>query len=139
MARQRLSVVPFSLGRYATLLPRLAELNRGVGWVYAVREDGTPLIKIGYSANLPARVRQLRVQFHVPLTLLASVHVTSYVTKVERWIYTHLDTQRIEREWFYISMDQEILVALVHQAHYAIVEQYWLEAQNQHRRSHYAF
>jgi hypothetical protein len=53
------------------------------GWIYAVREDNTPLVKIGYTHWVQNRLYGLRSRLKVPLTLLASVYVARDVPQVE--------------------------------------------------------
>jgi len=88
------------------------------GWIYAVQEDETPLVKIGYSKHydVQCRVKALSRQFKVPLTLVAAVHIRQWVVKVERYIHWTLRASRIEGEWFYLDINQAILDNLAEQA-----------------------
>jgi T5orf172 domain len=50
--------------------------QRHGGWIYAAREGKTPLVKIGVTACVEARMKTLRSQFGCPFTLLGAVQVT---------------------------------------------------------------
>ena len=91
------------------------------GWIYAVREEGTPLIKIGYSSAVASRVADLRTQLRVPLTLVAAIHVEQDVSRIERTIHSSLASARIQGEWFYLHISQDRLAALVEQARTTLV------------------
>jgi Meiotically up-regulated gene 113 len=66
------------------------------GWIYAVREEGTPLVKIGYTSVVTMRLAELKTQYRVPLTLLATVHVERWVSRIERTIHSILASARIQ-------------------------------------------
>jgi T5orf172 domain len=90
------------------------------GVIYAAREDGTPLIKIGYSTDLPRRLKELPREYHAAVTLLAAVPVVCCGLRVERWIHQALAGARLESEWFYCHMDVPTLTTLVQQAMVAL-------------------
>jgi T5orf172 domain len=91
--------------------------QRHGGWIYAAREGKTPLVKIGVTACVEARMKTLRSQFGCPFTLLGAVQVTyRYPWTVEFKVHRLLRAQHIEREWFYLHMDQQWLESLVRQA-----------------------
>jgi T5orf172 domain len=84
------------------------------GWIYAAREDDTPLVKIGYTRRTP-RERLYRLRREVrpsTITLVAAVQVESGALFVEQGIHTILRPQHIQGEWFYISMTQPLLESL---------------------------
>jgi hypothetical protein len=83
------------------------------GWIYAAQEDGTPLVKIGCSTNLKKRLAELRCQFRTPMTLIAAAQVECCALGIERLVHTSLAAARIEREWFYLSVNQALLERLV--------------------------
>jgi hypothetical protein len=88
------------------------------GWIYAAREEGSPLIKIGYTQNhVRYRIQGLRREFKAAVILIAATHVRDYVYQVERRVHTLLAAQRITGEWFYLHMSQQALDALVAQAY----------------------
>lgn len=97
----------------------------GPGWIYAVQEDGTPLVKIGYTREyfINKRMANLWGQFRVPVTLIAAVYVEAEVFHVERQLHRMLAASRIEREWFYLYMNQTTLESLVNKAMYLLTEQ----------------
>ena len=87
------------------------------GWIYAIREVGTPLIKIGCTANLVRyRLQSLRWQFKIPLETIAQVLVRYRAVQVEHRIHHLLAAERIQGEWFYLHMTQDTLQCLVTQA-----------------------
>jgi hypothetical protein len=94
------------------------------GWIYAVQEDGTPLVKIGYTGNHPeARLPALKYEWKGSLTIIGSVYVPACVTKVERRIHVLLAAEHIEREWFYLHMNQPVLMALAQKAFTFVMEE----------------
>ena len=87
------------------------------GWIYAAQEDGTPLVKIGCTTLTPfRRLYSLRVQFRVPLTLIAAVRVQFFPHDIERYVHQLLKAEHIEGEWFYGYMTQQRLEHLAAQA-----------------------
>lgn len=102
----------------------------GDGWVYAVQEDGTPLVKIGHTgcANLRTRWQLLQYQFRVPMTIVAGVCLPSMHYAMEQAIHTHLAPFCIQSEWFYLHMNQRRLEALVEERMpYALASQHTRE------------
>jgi Meiotically up-regulated gene 113/Helix-turn-helix domain len=86
------------------------------GWMYAVREDGTPLVKVGCTMHLAARVKALQKAYRSPRTLIASVFVQHRYYQVERRLHQRLAAAHIQGEWFYLHMTQEVLERLTAQA-----------------------
>lgn len=87
------------------------------GWIYAAAEDGDPLVKIGFTRASPrSRLLSLKTYWLMNLTMVGTVYVPQYVYKVEQTLHAMLASQRIEREWFYLSISQSILDALVKEA-----------------------
>ena len=74
------------------------------GWIYAAREEGTPLVKIGCTTDLKQRLGHLRWEYHANMALLASVAVPCCALGIERRIHQRLASARIEGEWFYCHM-----------------------------------
>jgi hypothetical protein len=89
--------------------------SRDAGWIYAVQEVGTPLVKIGFTrAHNPAkRLRELWHQFGVPLAYIGLVHIPQYAHAMEQLAHGALASSRIAGEWFYLYMNQARLEALV--------------------------
>lgn len=85
------------------------------GWVYAARENETPLVKIGHTKNpnVGARLISLRFQFHVPFTLVGAIWIFDGVCYAERALHRKLEAERIEGEFFYLPMNQSLFAALV--------------------------
>ena len=87
------------------------------GWVYAVQEEGTPLVKIGATHQpMSLRLVSLRSQYRVPLTLIGAVPISRYPFVVERRIHSILAPQRIQGEWFYVRLTMAGLQELIAQA-----------------------
>ena len=63
----------------------------GPGWIYAIREDGTPLVKIGLTRqwDVKFRLRCLWATTHIPLTLIAAVYTEASALYVERQLHAH--------------------------------------------------
>jgi hypothetical protein len=88
----------------------------GAGWIYAVQEGVTPLIKIGCTTYpLAHRLRQLEYQFHIQCSVVGAVSVPDKLFTVEKRIHRLLAAEHIEGEWFYLHMDQKLLASLVQQ------------------------
>ena len=88
--------------------------RKGAGWVYAAREVGTPLVKIGYTHKTPQqRVMALRHQFHTQFVLVAAVWVSRAAYFMEQFIHEALKPQRIEKEFFYCHMNQAIFESII--------------------------
>jgi len=87
----------------------------GPGWIYAIREDGTPLVKIGLTRqwDVKFRLRCLWATTHIPLTLIAAVYTEASALYVERQLHARLAASRIEGEWFYLHMNPATLERLV--------------------------
>lgn len=67
-----------------------------LGVIYFARHVSSGYVKIGYSANVPLRVRQLRAR-HGPLELLAVARGTP---KDERKAHRSFGFYRVGGEWF---------------------------------------
>ena len=98
-------------------------MDRRDGWIYAAQEEGTPLVKIGYSREVQARIAVLETELRARHTLIAAVYVTRLALQVERRIHEDLAAQHIEREWFYLHMGQERLERLAWHALRAVLEE----------------
>jgi hypothetical protein len=86
------------------------------GWIYAIAEDGTPLVKIGYTrAGIRERLYNVATSIHASVTLVGCVAMRTCVTMVEQQVHVLLAAQHIEGEWFYTHMNQQMLVNLVSQ------------------------
>lgn len=88
---------------------------RGPGWVYAAREDDTPLVKIGTSQlrYVEDRIKGLQSQFKVPFTLISAAWIAQGARLVERALHGALASSRIWQEFFYVSMTASRFTALV--------------------------
>ena len=87
------------------------------GWIYAAQEDQTPLVKIGCTRVAPLRrLDGLRLQFRVPMTLIAAVLVQPWPFTIESYVHQLLKAEHIESEWFYGYMTQQRLEHLATQA-----------------------
>ena len=64
--------------------------------IYFIGPEGGP-IKIGYTANLTARLRSLRLANALPISLLASVEGP---TRLEREYHRRFAAHRLHGEWF---------------------------------------
>ncbi len=85
------------------------------GWIYAAQEEGTPLVKIGYTFyNDPCeRLGTLRTSFKVPLSFVGLVYIAAGIEPMEQAIHARLASSRIEGEWFYLSINQAFLESVV--------------------------
>src|SRR5262249_3711504 len=84
----------------------------GAGWIYAISEDRTPLVKIWCTGVGPrTRLCSLVPQFRTDLLLVGAVFLDALLWEAEGAIHKRLAPYRIEREWFYLPMNQEIFEA----------------------------
>jgi hypothetical protein len=96
------------------------------GWIYAIAEDDTPLVKIGYTRRgTHYRLQSLAATLRCALTLIGVVALVRDVHKIEWGIHRLLAQQHIGREWFYLSMNQQRLEELVTQVH-GVIPTGWL-------------
>lgn len=96
------------------------------GWVYAVREVGTPLLKIGATKNprLASRLDGLRWSMKESFILIAAGFVSHSVHTVEHYIQWALRCQRIYNDWFYLWLSPLEFSQLLAQATSAVT-QHW--------------
>ena len=101
---------------WLTTLAHRQGLTWSGGWIYAIAEDDTPLVKIGYTrTGTQTRLYNVASTLQASVTLVGLVTVQRNVTAIERRIHVLLATQCIEGEWFYLYMDQDTLTGLVMQ------------------------
>lgn len=75
------------------------------GFVYAIQNRGSGLVKIGVAVNLERRLAQLQCQSGMPLELLASArHELPRLT--EEHLHRLFAGERELGEWFRLSVDQ---------------------------------
>jgi hypothetical protein len=106
------------------------------GWVYAAQEDGTPLVKIGFTEypHPLTRVLALRWVFHCSFTLIAAVAVSRGVRCFEKAIHAQLAAEHVEGEFFYLYMTQTLLESLVDRVRPEIYSRLEREAVKRRRR-----
>lgn len=68
------------------------------GWVYFLRAEGVPVIKIGFSTEPETRVSDLMTGSPVPLTIIKQVRA-SY--KMEQTLLALFEEYRSHGEWFH--------------------------------------
>lgn len=87
------------------------------GWLYAITEEGTPLVKIGHTrSGTLDRLKNLAYTIQAPVLLVGTVFVQGNVRRLEYRVHSLLYAQHIEGEWFYAHMNQQILTSLVEEA-----------------------
>ena len=88
------------------------------GYLYALRAEGHPYIKIGSTIGSPQkRLRTLQTGQPYRLLLCASAHVEEDVRRVEKAVHSFLREKRQHGEWFALeSMDDAQLVSLITEA-----------------------
>ncbi|MCP1202279.1 GIY-YIG nuclease family protein [Acetobacter oryzoeni] len=74
--------------------------------VYIVKAEGLGLVKIGYAANLSARLSTLQSASPVPLSLVRSSDGTK---GLEAWLHEHFSEYRKQGEWFSYHPDMLII------------------------------
>ena len=91
--------------------------HRLSGWIYAIREDDAPLIKIGCTRRgIDLRFACLARALQGPFLCVGVVYVAKTIFALERSIHALLPIEHIEGEWFYMTMNQALLETLVTQA-----------------------
>ena len=97
--------------------------NASSGFIYAIRDEGTLLVKIGMTGvSAFSRLAQLQSGTPYPLTLIAVLPVSKNLPLVERHIHGFLQEWHHGQEWFDTSMHTRKLEQLVEQALFAIAE-----------------
>ena len=82
------------------------------GWIYAMQESPSGLTKIGRSSDVRFRLKQIRI-LNIHVVLVASAYVPCCLADVEHSIHANFSKNRIEGEWFNISITQSCLTELV--------------------------
>ena len=84
------------------------------GYIYAIRAEGTPYIKIGSTKGSPAkRLKNLQTGQPFTLTILAAASLSSDVQQVERSIHRFLHDKKQQGEWFAIDPLNESSLAIL--------------------------
>ena len=85
------------------------------GYLYALRAEGLPYIKIGCTVRSPQkRLKLLQTGQPYRLELCASVHVEADMRPIEKALHRFLREKRQHGEWFALeTMDDAQLVALI--------------------------
>jgi hypothetical protein len=83
------------------------------GFIYAICEEGSPLIKIGHTRNLLQRLGELQRKYSSPLSILGAVFVAYDVHGIEKSLHRRFAEHRIHHEWFALEMDQAYLDRVV--------------------------
>lgn len=87
--------------------------QRVSGYVYVVRDPTSGLYKIGCSANLPQRIKQLNSYLPIgKLDVILLLPTPAYRT-LERDLHARFGRQRVKGEWF--SLADEDLERLKHE------------------------
>lgn len=76
--------------------------RRADGWVYIVGAPEVPKVKIGYSGNVPQRLRDMSANSPLELRVLAQRRGT---IKDERLLHSKLKAYRAHGEWFRLEGD----------------------------------
>lgn len=81
-------------------------VTRSTIYTYAISADGTGMIKIGKSADVDARVRQLQTACPVALRVVAV-----WTGDIERQLHERFSSERRHGEWFALTEEAIALVA----------------------------
>lgn len=93
------------------------------GFIYALGAKDMPYVKIGSTiTSVEARMRVLQTGHPVTFYVIAMVHVTQSVRRVEKRIHRLLKASRCRGEWFSVDIDQRLLEELVCQAQVSLVQ-----------------
>jgi len=74
--------------------------KHGHGFVYIVRATANEDVKIGWTRNVPARMRELAATNSRPLVLLCVLEAGAIGEDLERALVLRFATCRIKGEWF---------------------------------------
>lgn len=85
-----------------------------VGYIYAIKAEGTPYVKIGRTTStVEARLKALQTSQPHKLTVLAAIHIEEGLAGKERAIHKALAAHRSQGEWFTLTMTASEFLALV--------------------------
>lgn len=87
------------------------------GTLYAIRAEGTSLVKIGYTTgSVQKRLKTLQTGQPFPLRVIATVPVETEVRDKEALLHAFLATERRRGEWFELALQSEDFAALLQRA-----------------------
>lgn len=87
------------------------------GTLYAIRAEGTSLVKIGYTAgSVQKRLKSLQTGQPLPLHIVAALRVEGDARQKEAWLHAFLAEERRRGEWFDVALETEDFAALVARA-----------------------
>lgn len=99
------------------------------GTLYAIRAEGTSLVKIGYTrGSIEKRLQNLQTGQPFPLQVIATLPVESDARHKEALLHAFLATERRRGEWFEMAFAEHDLAGLLDRAIQFVAEQ---EARNQ--------
>lgn len=87
------------------------------GLLYAIRAEGTSLVKIGYTTgSVEKRIKAMQTGQPFPLCVIATHPIEDDVRRKEAWLHAFLNQERRSGEWFDIALDQETFADLIARA-----------------------
>lgn len=127
-AAKLLDVRNLSSDQVAIVISFIRQYQPG-GWVYAIHQGSTSLVKLGRSEHVQRRLNALSRQHRTPLTLLASAYCPCSVAAVEVWLHRHFHSVRVAGEWFAcdpgLFTELSTFTNVVQDAHHEILCQTW--------------
>ena len=92
-------------------------MPRDAGFLYAIQAEGPGYVKIGSTTGTVAEhLRNLTTGHHAPLSLLASVPISSALAAVERHMHHLLADSWHHGEWFNVALTREEFLRLAAEA-----------------------
>lgn len=95
-------------------------MSKPGGLLYAIRAEGTSLVKIGYTrGSVEKRIKMLQTGQPFPLRVIATHPIEEDVRQTEAWLHAFLKQERRSGEWFDIALDPETFADLIaHAIHF---------------------
>lgn len=87
------------------------------GTLYAIRAEGTSLVKIGYTKGpVEKRLKTLQTGQPFPLRVIATQQIDQNARQTEGWLHAFLKQERRRGEWFELNLEPEAFADLIARA-----------------------
>lgn len=91
-------------------------INSG-GTLYAIRAEGTSLVKIGYTrGSVEQRIKAMQTGQPFPLRVIATHSIEADVRQKEAWLHAFLKQERRRGEWFEMALETDAFAELIARA-----------------------
>lgn len=87
------------------------------GLLYAIRAEGTSLVKIGYTrGSVEKRIKAMQTGQPFALRIIATHPIEDDVRRKEAWLHAFLKQERRRGEWFEMALEPDAFAALIARA-----------------------